>query len=79
MRSLSHCTRGRREHKYGTVSVNEVRSERGLPPAPWGNVPWLPQRWVPTDVPRTQPGEQGPPAPSGNYGGEEDNPVVEDQ
>ncbi len=28
--------------KYGVASVNEVRSERGLPPAPWGDVPWLP-------------------------------------
>ena len=65
--------------KYGVVSVNEVRSERGLPPVPWGNVPWLPQRWAPTDVPRTQPGEQGAPAHSDNYGGEEDDPVVDDQ
>jgi HK97 family phage portal protein len=35
--------------KYGVVSVNEVRAERGLPPVPWGNVPWLPERWLPTD------------------------------
>jgi HK97 family phage portal protein len=39
--------------KYGVVSVNEVRSERGLPPVPWGNVPWLPDRWLPTDQPRS--------------------------
>jgi hypothetical protein len=38
--------------KYGVVTINEVRSERGLAPVPWGNVPWLPERWVPTDVPR---------------------------
>jgi HK97 family phage portal protein len=42
--------------KYGVVSINEVRGERGLPPVDWGNVPWLPQRWLPTDVPRSQPG-----------------------
>jgi HK97 family phage portal protein len=39
--------------KYGVVSINEVRSERGLPPVPWGNVPWLPDRWLPTDQQRT--------------------------
>jgi HK97 family phage portal protein len=39
--------------KYGVVSINEVRSERGLPPVPWGNVPWLPDRWLPTDQLRT--------------------------
>jgi hypothetical protein len=38
--------------KYGVVSINEVRSERGLPPVPWGDVPWLPDRWLPTDEPR---------------------------
>jgi hypothetical protein len=39
--------------KYGVVSINEVRSERGLPPVPWGNVPWLPDCWLPTDQLRT--------------------------
>jgi HK97 family phage portal protein len=39
--------------KYGVVSINEIRSERGLPPVPWGNVPWLPDRWLPTDQLRT--------------------------
>jgi HK97 family phage portal protein len=38
--------------KYGVVSINEVRGERGLPPVPWGEVPWLPERWLPTDQPR---------------------------
>jgi HK97 family phage portal protein len=38
--------------RYGVVSINEVRSERGLPAVPWGNVPWLPERWLPTDAPR---------------------------
>lgn len=28
--------------KYGVVTVNEVRGERGLPPVPWGDRPWLP-------------------------------------
>jgi HK97 family phage portal protein len=39
--------------KYGVVSINELRGERGLPPVPWGNVPWLPDRWLPTDQLRT--------------------------
>jgi HK97 family phage portal protein len=38
--------------KYGVVSINEVRSERGLPPVPWGEVPWLPLQWERTDLPR---------------------------
>jgi HK97 family phage portal protein len=38
--------------KYGVVSINEIRSERGLPPAPWGDVPWLPLQWERTDMPR---------------------------
>jgi HK97 family phage portal protein len=38
--------------KYGVLSVNEVRGGRGLPPAPWGDVPWLPVRWAPTDESR---------------------------
>jgi HK97 family phage portal protein len=28
--------------KYGVVTVNEVRGERGLPPVMWGDQPWLP-------------------------------------
>jgi HK97 family phage portal protein len=38
--------------KYGVVSINEVRGERGLPPVPWGDVPWLPLQWERTDMPR---------------------------
>jgi HK97 family phage portal protein len=38
--------------KYGVVSINEIRSERGLPPVPWGEVPWLPLQWERTDMPR---------------------------
>ena len=30
--------------KYGVVTINEVRSENGLPPVPWGDVPWVPQQ-----------------------------------
>ncbi len=30
--------------KYGVRTINEVRSERGLPPVPWGDVPWVPPR-----------------------------------
>jgi HK97 family phage portal protein len=28
--------------KYGVVTINEVRGERGLPPVSWGDQPWLP-------------------------------------
>jgi HK97 family phage portal protein len=35
--------------KYGVVSINEDRMERGLDPVPWGDVPWLPVLWAPTD------------------------------
>lgn len=59
--------------KYGILSVNEVRGGRGLPPMPWGNVPWMPLRWGPTDVPRIQPGEahlDEPPSDSIDYGAE---------
>jgi HK97 family phage portal protein len=28
--------------KYGIVTINEVRGERGLPPVAWGDQPWLP-------------------------------------
>jgi hypothetical protein len=38
--------------KYGVVTINEVRSERGLPPVPWGDVPWLPLQWERIDMPR---------------------------
>ena len=35
--------------KYGVLSVNEVRGGRGLPAVSWGDVPWLPNRWLPAD------------------------------
>jgi hypothetical protein len=31
--------------KYGTVTINEVRGARGLPPVSWGDTPWLPTHW----------------------------------
>ena len=35
--------------KMGVKAINEVRQEPGLPPVEWGNVPWLPLNWKPTD------------------------------
>jgi hypothetical protein len=36
--------------KYGILTVNEVRQDRGLAPVPWGNTPWLPIAWAPSDL-----------------------------
>src|SRR5262249_41134673 len=41
--------RKERDMKSGLVTINEVRSERGLPPVDWGDKPWLPLNWAPTD------------------------------
>jgi len=38
--------------KYGVVTINEVRGEQGLPAVPWGDVPWLPLQWAPSDYER---------------------------
>ncbi len=54
--------------EWGVLSINEMRAGRGLPPVSWGEVAWLPQRLLPVDVPRNQPGEQTGPASSINYG-----------
>ena len=35
--------------KYGLLTINEVRRDRGLPPVAWGDQPWLPVAWAPTD------------------------------
>ena len=35
--------------KFGIVTINEVRGEMGLPPVEWGNKPWLPLQWAPSD------------------------------
>jgi hypothetical protein len=43
-------TQQQTDMKYGVVTMNEVRSERGLPPVPWGDVPWLPLNWDRTDA-----------------------------
>jgi len=37
--------------KYGITTINEVRQDRGLPPVPWGDTPWLPINWAPSDLP----------------------------
>ncbi len=49
--------------KYGIVTINEVRGQRGLPPVPWGNVPWIPSNLWPTTQPRGGPegGNEAPP------------------
>ena len=30
--------------KFGVVTINEMRGERGLPPVPWGDKPWVPTK-----------------------------------
>ncbi|MFN4259778.1 MAG: phage portal protein [Gemmataceae bacterium] len=40
--------------RLGVKTINEVRQERGLPPVAWGNVPWLPLNWKPTDNHRSE-------------------------
>jgi HK97 family phage portal protein len=47
-----------RDLKYGVRSINEVRSDDGLPAVPWGEVPWVPGLWAPMDQPR-QPTARG--------------------
>jgi HK97 family phage portal protein len=37
--------------KFGVLTINEVRQDRGLPPVPWGETPWLPVNWAPSDFP----------------------------
>jgi HK97 family phage portal protein len=65
--------------KYGLLTINEVRRDRGLPPVAWGDQPWLPVAWAPTDFPdrtayapdtgrartRLERGEEGEPAERG--------------
>jgi HK97 family phage portal protein len=49
--------------RYGVVSINEIRGDRGLPPVDWGDKPWLPLIWAPTDLPQRAdyaPGESQP-------------------
>jgi HK97 family phage portal protein len=38
--------------KFGVVTINELRGERGLPPVPWGDTPWLPLNWAPSNYER---------------------------
>jgi hypothetical protein len=52
---LSKAIRPRQQEadlRWGVRTVNEVRQERGLPPVPWGDEPWLPLRWAPSSHPR---------------------------
>jgi phage portal protein BeeE len=35
--------------KFGIVTINEVRGEMGLPSVEWGDKPWLPLQWAPSD------------------------------
>jgi len=37
--------------KYGLVTINETRADRGLPPVAWGDSTWLPVGWAPADLP----------------------------
>jgi HK97 family phage portal protein len=49
--------------RYGVITINEVRQERGLQAVPWGDTPWLPLQWAPTDLPerpRYAPHESNP-------------------
>jgi hypothetical protein len=47
--------------RYGIVTVNEVRGDRGLPPVPWGDVPWVPATMWPTTTPRGPAGRSAEP------------------
>jgi HK97 family phage portal protein len=38
--------------KFGVVTINELRGERGLPAVPWGETPWLPLNWAPSNYER---------------------------
>jgi HK97 family phage portal protein len=38
--------------KFGVVTINEMRGERGLMPVSWGDTPWLPLNWAPADYER---------------------------
>jgi HK97 family phage portal protein len=40
--------------KYGILTINEVRQDRGLPAVPWGDTPWLSLHWAPTDLPHRE-------------------------
>lgn len=40
--------------RFGVVTINEVRADRGLPPVPWGHQPWLPQHWTQRHEPGAQ-------------------------
>jgi HK97 family phage portal protein len=41
--------------KHGITTINEIRTERGLNPVPWGDKPWLPLSMAPYDFPADVP------------------------
>jgi hypothetical protein len=41
--------------RYGVVTINDIREQRGYPPVPWGDEPWLPVNQAPVSVPRLPP------------------------
>jgi Phage-related protein len=45
--------------KFGVVTINDIREQRGYPPVPWGDEPWLPVNQAPVSVPRLP----SPPSP----------------
>jgi HK97 family phage portal protein len=57
--------------KYGVITVNEARYDKGLPAVPWGDVPWLPLLWERTDFPRR--------ADEAPRSGRNREPVISDQ
>ena len=38
--------------EYGIWTINNARALDGLPPVPWGEVPWLPAGLEPATAPR---------------------------
>ncbi|MBL8792898.1 MAG: phage portal protein [Planctomycetia bacterium] len=48
-----HLKQQEADLKFGVVTINEVRQERGLPPVDWGHTPWLPLHWAPSDYQRS--------------------------
>lgn len=60
--------------KYGIITINEIRADRGLDPVPWGDTPWLPLQWAPTDYagraewPAPEIGRNRPTNPKGEGG-----------
>jgi hypothetical protein len=47
----AEAARSQEEQDLGVRSINQVRSDRGLPPVEWGERPWLSAYLLPTDSP----------------------------